>query len=224
MGGARGGVPCTVIVPDHAPQTKLDAIERLGGSVREGARSTSGGTRSGATEEGVEGLFVHPVADERVMAGNGTIGLEIVEDLPDPDAVLIPFGGGGLIDRDRERAQALAPKTKVYRGRARDGRAARRLARSGRAAGDRVHAVVRRRRRRADACCRRCGRACARSSTARLTASLDEVAGAIRLLAERARVIAEGAGALGVAAALPAARARGRSSASSRAGTSTSRR
>ena len=158
------------------------------------------------------------------MAGNGTIGLEIVEDLPDPDAVLDPVRRRWTDDRDRERAPHVRPEHEDLSGRARDGRSARRLAGSGRAAGDRVHAVVRRRRRRADACYRRCGRASREVVDGSLTASLDEAAGAIRLLAERARVIAEGAGALGVAAALAGRAARGRSSASSRAGTSTSRR
>ena len=91
------GVPCTVVVPDTRRQTKLAAIERLGGEVVkvpfddwwqvlvEHALS-AGSTASSSTR----------VSDPAVMAGNGTIGLEILEDLPDVDAVLVPYGGGGL--------------------------------------------------------------------------------------------------------------------------------
>src|SRR5438046_2242423 len=90
------GVPCTVVVPDHAPETKLAAIERLGARIDKvpydrwwEALETSSYPKAG-------GVFVHPVQDERVMAGNGTIGLELLEDLPAPDAVLVPFGARGL--------------------------------------------------------------------------------------------------------------------------------
>ena len=75
------------------------------------------------------GLFVHPVADPAVMAGNGTIGLEILEDLPDVDAVVIPYGGGGLTHRDRERAARAAAADADLHGRARD-RAPRRRRRA----------------------------------------------------------------------------------------------
>ncbi len=93
----RLGIPCTVVVPDHAPQTKLDAIERLGGRI---VRLPFDRWWQVIVDHGhypgIPGLFVHPVADRAVMAGNGTIGLEILEDLPDVDAVLVPWGGGGL--------------------------------------------------------------------------------------------------------------------------------
>ena len=64
--------------------------------------------------EGVDGLFVHPVQDELVMAGNGTIGLEIVDDLPDVDTVLVPYGGGGLATGIASAVKQLRPKAKVY--------------------------------------------------------------------------------------------------------------
>jgi len=110
----EAGVPCTVIVPDHAPQTKLAAIERLGGRVVKVTLDEWWNALLGSGMEGVEGVFVHPVADERVMAGNGTIGLEIVDDLPNPDAVLIPFGGGGLTTGIASALRAFAPQTKVF--------------------------------------------------------------------------------------------------------------
>ena len=64
--------------------------------------------------DGIEGLFVHPVQDEGVMAGNGTIGLEIIDDLPDPDAVVIPYGGGGLTVGIASAIRALKPDTRIY--------------------------------------------------------------------------------------------------------------
>ena len=63
--------------------------------------------------EGVDGLFVHPVRDALVMAGNGTIGLELLEDLPDVDTVLVPFGGGGLSTGIASAVKALRPAVKV---------------------------------------------------------------------------------------------------------------
>jgi threonine dehydratase len=63
---------------------------------------------------GLGGLFVHPVQDPLVMAGNGTIGLEILEDLPDVDAIVIPFGGGGLAGGIASAVRALKPDTRLY--------------------------------------------------------------------------------------------------------------
>src|SRR5690348_8960660 len=92
----RLGVPCTVIAPDTAPATKVRAVERLGGRVIKVPFDRWWQTFSDRSYPGVEGSFVHPFDDDRVMAGNGTIGLEMVEDLDDFDTVLIPWGGGGL--------------------------------------------------------------------------------------------------------------------------------
>ena len=77
------GLPATIAVPEHAPQAKLDAIERLGGRVLKVPYDDWWQAIVTSEIPGEEGLFVHPVADEAVMAGNGTIGLEILEDLPD---------------------------------------------------------------------------------------------------------------------------------------------
>jgi threonine dehydratase len=90
------GIPCTVIVPDHAPRAKRDAIERLGGRVIAVPFERWWQVFVERRFEGMEGHFVHPVSDTAVIAGNGTIGLEILEDLPAVAAVLVPFGGGGL--------------------------------------------------------------------------------------------------------------------------------
>jgi threonine dehydratase len=92
----RLGVPCTVIVPDTAAANKTEAVERLGGRVVRVSFDRWWRVFTEKRFEGLSGTFVHPFADQRVMDGNGTIGLEIVEDLPDVDVVLIPWGGGGL--------------------------------------------------------------------------------------------------------------------------------
>ena len=90
------GVPCTVVVPEHAPQTKLDAIARLGGKVVRIPFDDWWRVLVEHRYAGLDGLFIHPVSNSAVIAGNGTIGLEILEDLPDVDTVVVPFGGGGL--------------------------------------------------------------------------------------------------------------------------------
>ena len=108
------GVPCTVVVPDYAPETKVSAMERLGADVVKKPFDEWWEALEESRLEGVEGLFLHPVENEQVMAGNGTIGLEILEDLPDPDLVLIPFGGGGLTTGIASAIKAERPETKVY--------------------------------------------------------------------------------------------------------------
>ena len=110
----EAGVTATIVVPDHAPQTKIDAIERLGGRVIKVPHERWWQTMEEHRHEGVDGLFVHPVEDEQVMAGNGTIGLEVLEDLPDADAVVIPYGGGGLTAGIASAVKALRPETKVF--------------------------------------------------------------------------------------------------------------
>jgi threonine dehydratase len=92
----RMGVPCTVIVPEHAPATKLAAIERLGAKAVKLPFDRWWQTLVDHGHPDVPGFFVHPVSDPAVIAGNGTVGLEILEDLPGVDAVLVPYGGGGL--------------------------------------------------------------------------------------------------------------------------------
>lgn len=110
----RLGLPCTVIVPDHAPQTKLDAIERLGGRVIKVTFDEWWQIIMTHQYPGQDGLFIHPVSDPAVMAGNGTIGLEILEDLPDVAAVIAPYGGGGLSCGIASAIRAVKPDTKLY--------------------------------------------------------------------------------------------------------------
>lgn len=89
-------VPCTVLVPDDAPEVKVQAIQRLGAKVVKIPFAEYQSVQKEGSHPAMKGLLVHPFADEAVMAGNGTIGLEILEDLPDVDLILVPYGGGGL--------------------------------------------------------------------------------------------------------------------------------
>ena len=133
---------------------------------------------------GVDGLFVHPVEDEAVMAGNGTIGLELCEELAAFDAVVVPWGGGGLTTGIASAVKALRPGTRVVTA---EPDTAAPLAASFAAGGagrDRLHA---RRSSTAPAdarCCRRCGTALAALVDAAVAVPLDEVAAAMRLLAD----------------------------------------
>jgi threonine dehydratase len=108
------GVPATVVVPDHAPATKLAAIERLGGRVLKVPFERWWQVMEERSYPGLDGLFIHPVADRGVMAGNGTVALEILEDLPDVDTVLVPFGGGGLSSGIAAALAALRPQARVF--------------------------------------------------------------------------------------------------------------
>ena len=197
----RLGVPCHVVVPDRAPQTKLDAIERLGARIIKVPFDEWWRVIVTHHYPGLDAVFVHPVSDPDVIAGNGTIGLEILEDLPDVDTVLVPYGGGGLTTGVATAVRALAPNAKVY---ACEVATAAPLAPS-LAAGEPVtvdytpsfvdgiggkslmpemwpmaHELL----------------------AGSLVVTLDQVADAIRQLVARARTVAEGAGAASVAAAL----------------------
>lgn len=90
------GVSCTVVVPDDAPEVKVNAIERLGAKIVKAPFAEYQSIQCEGGHPGMKGLLIHPFADEAVMAGNGTIGMEILDDLPDVDTILVPYGGGGL--------------------------------------------------------------------------------------------------------------------------------
>jgi len=195
------GVPATIAVPEHAPEAKLAAIGRLGGRVRKIPYDAWWDAIVTSRVDGVEGLFVHPVQDPAVMAGNGTIGLEILEDLPDPDAIVIPYGGGGLTTGIASAVRALRPGTKIITAEP-DTAAAMAAAR---AAGHPADVDYR------PSFVDGSGSRRVLDSMWPLVAPLiddavaipvAEVAAAVRTLADRVRVIAEGAGALALAAAL----------------------
>lgn len=195
------GIPCTVIAPETSPETKLQAIARLGGRVIQVPYERWWQTFQDRSYPGVDATFIHAFDDPHVMAGNGTIGLEILEDLPDVGTVLVPWGGGGLACGIASAVRAKKPECRVY---AAEVATAAPLAASWAAgavqvvdyqpsfvdgigsrsvfpqmfdrARELIHGV--------------------------LVASVAEVAAAVRLLTERNRVIAEGAGACPVACAL----------------------
>jgi threonine dehydratase len=110
----RLGIPCTVIAPSTAPETKIRAIERLGGRVIKVSFDEWWRAFAERKYPGVDGTFIHAFDDPDVMAGNGTIALEILEDLPDPDAVVIPWGGGGLTCGVASVLRELRPECKIF--------------------------------------------------------------------------------------------------------------
>jgi threonine dehydratase len=195
------GVPATIVVPDQAPQAKLAAIERLGGQVRKLPYDDWWNILVTGHVDGIEGLFVHPVQDPAVIAGNGTIGLEIIEDLPDVDAVVIPYGGGGLTTGIASAVKALRPQTKIITAEPATACGLSAAVEAGRPVDSGYQASF------VDGA--GSGRVLdsmwpqvSQLVDEALAVPLDDVAKALRLLAERVRVIAEGAGALSVAAAM----------------------
>jgi threonine dehydratase len=110
----RLGIPATVVSPDTAPQTKIRAVERLGGRVILAPFADWWRTFETRTYPGVDATFIHAFDDFDVMAGNGTIALELLEDLPEFDAVVIPWGGGGLSCGIAGILRLLAPKVRIY--------------------------------------------------------------------------------------------------------------
>jgi threonine dehydratase len=197
----RLGLACTVVAPDHAPQTKRAAVERLGARVVLTPFPEWFQILARRTFPGMDGHFIHPVSDRPVMAGNGTIGLEILDDLPDVDAVIVPYGGGGLSCGIASAIKALRPGVRIY---AAEVETAAPLAPS-LAAGAPQRIEYR------PSFVDGIGGPFVLddmwplASTlldGSIVVSLEQVASAIRLLAERHRVIAEGAGAASVAAAL----------------------
>jgi threonine dehydratase len=195
------GVPATIVVPEGAPRTKLAAVERFGGRIVEVPYEEWWNVLVTGRFDGAAGFFVHPVTDERVMAGNGTIGLEILEDLPDVAAIVAPYGGGGLVTGIASAVKAQRPNVRVYSAEPATGApAAASLAAGAPTAVDFSRSFV------DGAGSREVLSAAWAHASALLDGAfaieLDDVAAAIRLLAERTRVIAEGAGALAPAAAL----------------------
>lgn len=203
------GIPCTVIAPDTAPAAKLDAIARLGARVILVPFDRWWRTFEERRYPGVAGTFIHAFDDPLVMAGNGTVGLEIVEDLPDVDAVVVPWGGGGLACGIAAAIRVLSPRCRIYAAEAESGAPLAAALAAGRPVavdhrpsfvdgiGSRAvfPAMLERARPLIDAS---------------ITSPLAEVAAAVRLLMERAHVVAEGAGACSVAAALSGRAGRGK--------------
>jgi len=197
----RLGIPCTVIAPDYAPETKIRAIERLGGRVIKVPFDRWWQTFTDRSYPGIDAAFIHSFDDDRVMAGNGTIGLELLADLPDVDTVLIPWGGGGLACGIATALRALKPTVRIYAVEADTGAPLTASLRAGKpqvvdyqpsfvdGIGSKTvfpDMLV----------------MAQELLDGSLTANLDEVRSALKLMAERNRVIVEGAGAVALAVAL----------------------
>jgi len=198
----QAGVPSAVVAIETAPAAKLERMRALGAKLVLVPYEVAWRTLEDRAYPGVEGTFIHPFDDDNFIAGHGTMGLEILEDLPDVTAVLAAIGGGGLITGVGSAIKALRPQTKVI---AVEPETAAPLARS-LAAGkpqefkewkasfvdgaggqsvfprmwERMKPIV----------------------DDSLVVSLEETRRAMRVMAEKARVIAEGAGALPLAAVL----------------------
>jgi threonine dehydratase len=197
----RLGLKCTVVAPDTAPESKLTAIERMEAKIIPVPFLDWLEIYRTRQYKGMKGLFIHAFSDPGVMAGNGTIALEILEDLPDVDAIITPYGGGGLSCGVAAAFRHFKPDTKCF---AAEVETAAPVSASF-AAGEMVEvehtpsfvdgigapflfpemwAFIQ------------------QLLDGALVSTLEEIAATIRLLAERNHVIAEGAGAASVAAAI----------------------
>jgi threonine dehydratase len=197
----EAGIPARVIVPADAPRAKLDRVEALGAETVPVTHEEWWQAMVDRGREGVDGLFVAPAAEEAVMAGNGTIGLELAEDAPEFDTVIVPWGGGGLTTGIASALQALRPGVRVVTAEPATGAPlAAALAAAEPTEIEFTPSWV-------DGAG---GRALLPGMWERVQGLVDEavavplsdVAQAVRLLASRAHVVAEGAGALALAAAL----------------------
>lgn len=195
------GIPCTVIAPETAPETKVKAIERLGGRVIKVPFEEWWNAFETRSFPGVDATFIHAFDDLNVMAGNGTIALEIMEDLPEVDAVVVPWGGGGLTCGIASGMRALNPNCRIYAAEVATAAPLSVSLTAGSAQtvdykpsfvdGIGAKMVFPQMLERAQ-----------QLIDGALLAELDEVASALRLMAERNRIIAEGAGACALACAL----------------------
>jgi threonine dehydratase len=197
----EAGMLARAIAPADAPRAKLDRVEALGAEVVLVTYEEWWQAMVDRGREGVDGFFVHPVADEAVMAGNGTIGLELSEDAPEFDTVIVPWGGGGLTTGIASAIKALRPNVRVVTA---EPATAAPLA-AAFAAGEPGEIEFR-----PSWVDGAGGPALLPGMWERaqelvdeaVAVPLEEVEEAVRLLASRAHVVAEGAGALALAAAL----------------------
>jgi len=195
------GAACSVMVMDTAPQTKVDAIERLGATIVRTTYDDAWKTVESHASDRMRGHFVHPFDDDRFIAGNGTAGLEILEDLPGVDAIVAPLGGGGLLSGIAAAVRELKPDTRVYAAEPETAAPLSVSLAAGRpmyfdnwkasfvdgAGGKSVLASM---------------WPLLSQLSGSIVVTLDEVARAMKLAAERTRIIAEGAAGCAIAAAL----------------------
>ena len=196
------GVPCTVVAIETAPQTKLERMRALGAKIVPVSYEVAWQACEVHGFEGVEGTFVHPFDNHDFIAGHGTMGVEILEDLPDVSTVICAIGGGGLITGVGSAIKATKPDAKVlgaepetaapYAYSLREGGPCRFPdwqasfvdGAGGKGVSERMWQRMR------------------PVTNGAITVTLDQTRDAMRLIAEKSRTIAEGAGALSLAAAL----------------------
>ena len=196
------GIPCTVVAIDNAPSTKLERMRDLGANIVMAPFEECWAAMEKRAFPGVEGTFIHPFDDDNFVAGNATLGLEIIEDLPQVKTVIAAIGGGGLISGIGSGIRELAPQVNIlgaepetaapgalsfekgspqqfdaWKASFVDGAGGKSIFPR---MWERMHGVV----------------------DGSIVVTLDEVKHAMRVVAEKTRVISEGAGALAVAAAL----------------------
>ena len=195
------GARCSVMVMDTAPETKLQAIARLGATIVRASYDECWRTVESHRSDRMTGYFVHPFDDDRFIAGNATAGLEILEDLPDVDAIVAPLGGGGLLSGLAAAVRELKPQTRIYAAEPETAAPLNASLAAGRpvyfdnwrasfvdgAGGKSVLETM---------------WPLLSALTGSIVVPLDEVVRAMKLVAERTHVIAEGAAGCAIAAAL----------------------
>jgi threonine dehydratase len=196
------GVPSAVVAIETAPQTKLERMRALGAEIVPVSYERAWVAAETHEFEGMDGTFVHPFDNHDFIAGHGTMGLEILEDLPDVRTVIAAIGGGGLISGIGSAIKALRPQVKIMGAepetaapytyslqeggprRYPDWQASFVDGAGGKSVTERMWERMR------------------PVTDGAITATLDQTREAMRLIAEKTRTIAEGAGALSLAAAL----------------------
>ena len=198
----KAGVPCTVVAIETAPKSKLDRMKALGASLVLVSYDRAWQALEERSYPGVEGTFVHPFDDHDFIAGHGSMGLEILEDAPDVSAVIGSIGGGGLVVGVGAAIKALKPEVKIWGAEPESAAPAARSFEAGSAqtfpewtrtfvdgAGgqsmmprmwERMQGIV----------------------DGSIVVTLEQTRAAMRMMAEKARIVSEGAGALPLAAAL----------------------
>ena len=114
LAAKKAGVPAKVLVIDAAPAAKIDAIRRLGADIVKATYDEAWKALGERSHPAMDGAFVHPFEDDAFIAGNASIGYEILEDLPDVDAVVAGYGGGGLSNGIASSLRLQKPSVKVF--------------------------------------------------------------------------------------------------------------
>jgi len=201
LAAKKAGARCSVMVIETAPDTKIRAIERLGATIVRASYDECWKTVEAHASDRMQGQFVHPFDDDRFIAGNATAGLEILEDVPDVDAIVAPLGGGGLLSGIAAAVRELKPGTRIYAAEPETAAPLSASLAAGRAVyfdgwtasfvdgagGKSVLPTM---------------WPLLSQLSGSIVVSLDEVARGMKLVAERMRVIAEGAAGCAIAAAL----------------------